>query len=188
MVVVRIIPAYAGSTGAFASPKLPGKGSSPHTRGAPTPSGRCSSSSRDHPRIRGEHENAQTVNAGCAGIIPAYAGSTQLVLRSERSAVGSSPHTRGARRPKHRLLRRRRDHPRIRGEHSAQSSKQHHRKGIIPAYAGSTMKMEGEKYYFKGSSPHTRGALARVGRLSRRCGDHPRIRGEHTGLLDQLAG
>ena len=121
---LRIIPAYAGSTGRqmFSEatcgdhPRIRGEhywrhngrvfrtGSSPHTRGAPhgqgdmvglvgiipayagstlkTPNNRFAG--RDHPRIRGEHGRD---------------------LRADGSGPGSSPHTRGARRPR----RRRRD-------------------------------------------------------------------------------
>jgi len=213
----RIIPAYAGSTrGAgrrrrrFADhPRIRGehrhfgalgqrvRGSSPHTRGALA-------------RLR-------TSLLGCR-IIPAYAGSTSVLsvelikcpdhprIRGEHAvrtyegalALGSSPHTRGARgRP--RVLRR--------------------CPGIIPAYAGSTRKprctsksttdhprIRGEHptrvsstFRTTGSSPHTRGAhdggwkspnIARIipayagstGGLRRDRGvhgDHPRIRGEH---------
>ena len=152
----RIIPAYAGSTGSMS------------TRRTLRP---------DHPRIRGEHESTSWTNrrlsgssphtrgapvgsspdAGHAGIIPAYAGST-----------GSAPTTSPGR-P---------DHPRIRGEHlvrapaadEATGSSPHtrgappgHRRApgpvrIIPAYAGST----GRPPSFPLVVP-----------------DHPRIRGEH---------
>ena len=152
-------------------------GSSPHTRGArglcllcgchdgiiPAYAGSTRRGSRsfrvfrDHPRIRGEHQWADAVQdedegssphtrgaratgrVSCShpGIIPAYAGST-----SARPA--GTPQ--------------RRDHPRIRGEHTTdtmedddmQGSSPHTRgarqndrdkgiwTGIIPAYAGST--------------------------------------------------
>ena len=133
-----IIPAYAGSTMAWMHLKT---------------------LSRDHPRIRGEHCCDQwiiTCSGGSSphtrgalthrrqdvaldGIIPAYAGSTpEKVVPAAAS----------------------RDHPRIRGEHSIQESNPgfdpgsspHTRgalqlgapdarePGIIPAYAGSTLK------------------------------------------------
>ena len=115
-----------------------GHGSSPHTRGAPSPVSR-------QPTIR--------------RIIPAYAGST------------AAPPRRRAMKP---------DHPRIRGEHRSGGRRQtgflgssphtrgaqrrfewlHTLWGIIPAYAGSTLR----------SSPRLK--LLR---------DHPRIRGEHDG-------
>ena len=131
-----IIPAYAGSTAgprascstAWDHPRIRGEhstmlnlpspylGSSPHTRGA---------------RVRGGRRPPR------AGIIPAYAGSTGLMLlgamalrdhprirgehrnrcRCTRGWSGSSPHTRGAL-----------DGWRVSGEVG----------GIIPAYAGST--------------------------------------------------
>ena len=175
--VVRIIPAYAGSTMAGVlitgvlpdHPRIRGEhksvnisvntfeGSSPHTRGAledasvgglrdriiPAYAGSTPASpdrttpSRDHPRIRGEHKNVHiSVNTfeGSSphtrgaphtvggdevggGIIPAYAGSTT----ASASALRTSS-----------------DHPRIRGEHAANTSKIRRGGRIIPAYAGST--------------------------------------------------
>ena len=131
----------------------------------------------DHPRIRGEH-------------FPRH--------RRQRSVCGSSPHTRGAQcsttprritcriipayagstRPTSPPRCRRRDHPRIRGEHRATSrtalcaiGSSPHTRGaqplflakrrdhrIIPAYAGSTVFDNPAK----DNVP-----------------DHPRIRGEH---------
>ena len=133
-----IIPAYAGSTASSTTPTRRGRdhprirgehcpvmvrtmvvsGSSPHTRGARIPSiRRClgwgiipayagstalrwsaSGSARDHPRIRGEHGHQR---------------------RGEAGDLGSSPHTRGAPRVRHRSV----------GQ-----------VGIIPAYAGSTVR------------------------------------------------
>ena len=116
-------------------------------------------------------------------------------------------------------IHRARDHPRIRGEHAldeadtavSAGSSPHTRgapadddvdaegRGIIPAYAGSTITGLPDCNHEAGSSPHTRGArqigaqsLGRGGiipayagstRLIRRVvsapRDHPRIRGEH---------
>ena len=139
---------------------------------------------RDHPRIRGEHSPraVHTVKPGGSsphtrgardrsfevpddgGIIPAYAGSTSTAVRI-RSQMP--------------------DHPRIRGEHKSLSEKlgglagssPHTRgalwhppisptvPGIIPAYAGSTV---GQAHRAEGP------------------GDHPRIRGEHRMLSDDV--
>ena len=152
----RIIPAYAGSTFHKILPALP---------------------KADHPRIRGEHQEGLVGVLGNAGssphtrgarlrdlridgpgrIIPAYAGSTR---------VSRSCHSR------------KRDHPRIRGEHDIVTStgcrpwgSSPHTRGarrvlgnigpgdrIIPAYAGSTIDV-----------------VSRVHLIP----DHPRIRGEH---------
>ena len=199
----RIIPAYAGSTNIGRRggrrpgdhPRIRGEhprafqpissscGSSPHTRGAleelrqPESLGRIipayAGSTRgtattreprsDHPRIRGEHPH-------------------RLLLSEGRE--GSSPHTRGARRPGRRRTVLDRDHPRIRGEHDGAEvivveglGSSPHTRGapknvfkaieqtrIIPAYAGSTNAGRGRK-------PPIR--------------DHPRIRGEHPPLSFQ---
>ena len=152
-------------------------GSSPHTRGAPVDYEYLTTYYEDHPRIRGEHRletylpvtvdgssphtrGALTNDAAwdqTKRIIPAYAGST----------CGAS-----------RWCTRKRDHPRIRGEHP---------------------RVESWRRVQRGSSPHTRGALPPAPprpRLRRiipayagstlpgdlQCdggGDHPRIRGEH---------
>ena len=151
-----IIPAYAGST---------------------TLGFRFDLGVRDHPRIRGEHQESQQRRLGPpgssphtrgaladfdpgsfrVGIIPAYAGSTVVADT---------------------LLENLKDHPRIRGEHS----------GVM-----NITRLSG------GSSPHTRGAQHDLGekRGAQRIipayagstlfedefvvneGDHPRIRGEH---------
>ena len=131
-----IIPAYAGSTPA-PTPSAAGAGDHPRIRGehadqvAKTRFGRGSS-----PHTRGARRR-QRRKRGAVGIIPAYAGSTNPKqvrtnlsqdhprIRGEhkkpgkgvKMPLGSSPHTRGARRP---MVPR-------------QSACR-----IIPAYAGST--------------------------------------------------
>ena len=170
-------PRIRGEHGIVASRCRTTAGSSPHTRGAPAPqsasgprcriipayagstsrSPRSSGASPDHPRIRGEHAVHQSNYSYPYRIIPAYAGSTGA------SRVG---------------VPRSSDHPRIRGEHwpivfqtlESSGSSPHTRgahehwvpararRGIIPAYAGST----GHSTPAGCSAP-----------------DHPRIRGEH---------
>ena len=131
-----IIPACAGSTA-----------------GTPT----SSTSTGDHPRVRGEHdENSEPVGQvagssprargalavlgdgdGGGGIIPACAGSTTPRSPGYAPPGGSSPRARGAR---------------------GETRQQQRRVGIIPACAGST-------------------CSHRSWRRSTR--DHPRVRGEH---------
>ena len=194
---VGIIPAYAGSTATVLQlganqgdhPRIRGEhnypsawmssvtGSSPHTRGALTPTaaearperiipayagsttyrGRAHICRGDHPRIRGEHVRELVGCRAAVRIIPAYAGSTVLDRRPPATDA---------------------DHPRIRGEHMlphlhrrfGQGSSPHTRGAqtggsrrygsprIIPAYAGSTL-----------ASSH----------FADSTWDHPRIRGEH---------
>ena len=93
---------------------------------------------RDHPRIRGEHIWKPIFSKIVKGIIPAYAGSTDALLPSLVTVLGSSPHTRGAPATGMLVSYKCRDHPRIRGEHPLRKAVHVERQGIIPAYAGST--------------------------------------------------
>ncbi len=155
-------------------------GSSPHTRGAPDCVLRVDDDSQDHPRIRGEHLIAFCGLTMIPRIIPAYAGSTMITCSSVPGRKGSSPHTRGARRRAGRRSPRRRDHPRIRGEHSSRTNLHDAAHGIIPAYAGSTTKSVMPNGKTQGSSPHTRGAPQKALCQTAKLKDHPRIRGEHS--------
>ncbi len=164
-------------------------GSSPHTRGTRSRRGCASHSTWDHPRIRGEHDAVGAALHFIHGIIPAYAGNTAVMYRSQVAATGSSPHTRGTQstmRPRHGLIG---DHPRIRGEHRARHVAAEGAAGIIPAYAGNTSLASFQVSGVLGSSPHTRGTCARPGRWRACARDHPRIRGEHrlVALHPQLA-
>ena len=132
----RIIPAYAGST-APPSTKSPSCRDHPRIRGEHKASARYApSSAGSSPHTRGAR-SAPWRTLTSTGIIPAYAGSTRESpatakknadhprIRGEHLpcgggvgvGVGSSPHTRGARRAGRAAL---------------------HSFGIIPAYAGST--------------------------------------------------
>ena len=139
VLVPGIIPAYAGNTSPVSFQISGVLGSSPHTRGT-RDRARCRCPcTRDHPRIRGEHFACIFSDFWCAGIIPAYAGNTAVMYRSQVMATGSSPHTRGTQRLWRQWRGSRRDHPRIRGEH------------IDP---------EDFADFLMGSSPHTRGTLS----------------------------
>ena len=141
---------------------------------------------RDHPRIRGEHEGGHKATKFTMGIIPAYAGSTLTQRARTAPPTGSSPHTRGAPRATGAGQRRGRDHPRIRGEHQVVHAQRAEARGIIPAYAGSTMSASLSSTSYPGSSPHTRGAPVSVPPRARASRDHPRIRGEHGCLVGGL--
>ena len=93
----RIIPAYAGNTAAARRTRSAMSGSSPHTRGTRNAWSSPKSTLRDHPRIRGEHEEIGRVSIYDNRIIPAYAGNTASRARTAPLCRGSSPHTRGTR-------------------------------------------------------------------------------------------
>ena len=173
----RIIPAYAGSTvgEAIDEPIW-----------------------ADHPRIRGEHISDGSTARMRGGIIPAYAGSTRDLSGRGCRTLGSSPHTRGAQRPRRKLSIhrgiipayagstsiasktkcRQRDHPRIRGEHHAGLGRRRDACGSSPhtrgAHVGDAAALDGD-----GIIPAYAGSTGRRRRRGRSYRDHPRIRGEH---------
>ena len=153
-----IIPACAGSTGGMPAIVPPETGSSPHARGALGSQRRTRAWAGDHPRMRGEHDGREDRPRRGAGIIPACAGSTEEVTNWIPCVVGSSPHARGARNRCRQASYRRRDHPRMRGEHSLLKFLDYKLDGIIPACAGSTFQTTGGNRTAAGSSPHARGA------------------------------
>ena len=183
-----IIPAYAGNTVGEFEGYFFDKGSSPHTRGTQSERSPRKPGCRDHPRIRGEHEAGVRLREHAQGIIPAYAGNTVYLRVLHLSPLGSSPHTRGTMPAACGRWSIAGDHPRIRGEHVVLAELLPRVDWIIPAYAGNTVALDGEKLWDVGSSPHTRGtrdapaAPAACGR------DHPRIRGEHKGTMLKVDG
>ena len=154
-----------------------GRGSSPHTRGAPrhlhlrrqasriipayagsTDAGvEVLGGTQDHPRIRGEHTRTGRGPSWRPGSSPHTRGALGLAARRV-AAGGIIPAYAGSTRRRHRIQIGHWDHPRIRGEHGRCPSESGRSARIIPAYAGSTLR-------------DRRGA--------RNVGDHPRIRGEH---------
>ena len=73
---------------------------------------------QDHPRVRGEHDRRTSRSCMTGRITPACAGSTSDDSPRGR-ATGSPPRARGARRAPTPATGRHRDHPRVRGEHTA---------------------------------------------------------------------
>ena len=182
---------------------------------------RLISPSWDHPRIRGEHF-AMTIDRNAAMGSSPHTRGARILARSVRKWLGIIPAYAGSTIKLNNFCEDAGDHPRIRGEHVSWLCKMHTKtgssphtrgarqahaarrvvRGIIPAYAGSTMTARIEESFKQGSSPHTRGARDEDRRhrlhrgiipayagstrpLSRACSngwDHPRIRGEHTKI------
>ena len=143
----------------------------------------CSSStSRDHPRLRGEHDDLPFLVLNDVGSSPLARG-THIQQRTGGQQGGIIPACAGNTVPHGTAWNGDRDHPRLRGEHGSIASYAiqptgssplargtHHarqrargrgprRHGIIPACAGNTDIERGIEF---------------LG------GDHPRLRGEHT--------
>ena len=175
--LLRIIPAYAGSTNPDAPcacrkpdhPRIRGEhprietarqrenGSSPHTRGARAVLRYSEGGREDHPRIRGEHGDNADYMMKSRGSSPHTRGA-RSVERHVASADGIIPAYAGSTKLRSPSRMPAQDHPRIRGEHWRYVSHITPFARIIPAYAGSTP---------------TKSRKRNSGR------DHPRIRGEH---------
>ena len=135
---------------------------------------------RDHPRVRGEHSENQ-VETKCflgssprargtplpaadvvavRGIIPACAGNTRAALGPELF-IG--------------------DHPRVRGEHLSPQSARPNGSGSSPRARG-TLPERGFLVSPRGIIPACAGNTLIQPSKVKYHGDHPRVRGEHTGL------
>ena len=156
---------------------FPSWGSSPHVRGAPlvglpvapgggiipacagsTPSGgSCSRLSRDHPRMCGEHAAALASPSMIPGSSPHVRGALPI-LRNKIGLQGIIPACAGSTELQQRFCDARRDHPRMCGEHSDETSL---------------------RFCVMGSSPHVRGAPGCRWQRAARSWDHPRMCGEH---------
>ena len=193
-------------------------GSSPHARGAPVgvldadaPAGiipACAGSttstaaqtggSRDHPRMRGEHWVAQLTRLWSGGssphargalrvrrlrhrapgIIPACAGSTRSTASTGGGGAGIIPACAGSTTARIGSRCAGWDHPRMRGEHFDQIDSQSERGGSSPHARGARAKLirvlVGRRIIpaCAGSTPTTPGTACPTG-------DHPRMRGEH---------
>ncbi|SDQ52413.1 hypothetical protein SAMN05428996_2039 [Quadrisphaera sp. DSM 44207] len=198
-VLIRLIPAYAGSTRCCRRRRCRGW-AHPRVRGEHlVPKASASLLKGSSPRTRGAR-GALHRGGGVVGLIPAYAGSTAPTATPASTATA---------------------HPRVRGEHpllpgpgladpgSSPRTRGAQRRlrrcdrgmGLIPAYAGSTSRRSSYSARDRGSSPRTRGARGgqvRVdedgglipayagstscsARAARAWAAHPRVRGEHKG-------
>ena len=113
-----IIPAYAGSTRRLPHPPHGRWGSSPRMRGAPSRTSGKTTSTRDHPRVCGEHALHRVDSSHAGWIIPAYAGSTTEIGMAVLVKKGSSPRMRGALAGRYDACSTPWDHPRVCGEHT----------------------------------------------------------------------
>ena len=135
-----IIPAYAGSTLAESS----------------TPT-----SSRDHPRVCGEHA---------------------VLTNDTRAILGSSPRMRGAPQRLSASCLSRWDHPRVCGEHRPLMSSRMEELGSSPRMRGAPEKQV-KQSFASGIIPAYAGSTWTNERQNRERRDHPRVCGEHAFVL-----
>ena len=151
-----IIPAYAGNT---ALTSILGKALRDHPRvcGEHMPTGwNDASALGSSPRMRGTHP-WRDYQAARAGIIPAYAGNTGLTSNL---------------RPSHR------DHPRVCGEHLAETVTTVLKQGSSPRMRGTPM-LPAVRQYGMGIIPAYAGNTYACATTCPTIRDHPRVCGEH---------
>ncbi len=181
LVHLEIIPACAGSTQREIVRHELRRGSSPHVRGAPVHA----------PELGYRY-----------GIIPACAGSTIGAVAGHACPKESSPHVRGALRssPVPRSSRgiipacagstwpissrgqRKRDHPRMCGEHRHYHTSASTMRGSSPHVRGAHGKTHSPNCKL-GIIPACAGSTAQLRRSEAVVGDHPRMCGEHCRTL-----
>ena len=221
---MRFIPAYAGNArrqavvldGEPVHPRIRGErpvpvlptntspGSSPHTRGTPSPAPSCRSLRRFIPAYAG---NAAPTNALHHGVSvhPRIRGERHLELNMNNIELGSSPHTRGTRIDADRYRPNTRFIPAYAGN-APRMPRRPTRSPVHPRIRGERKTSDLCKQHPDGSSPHTRGTLHRnvrnlvgrrfipayAGNASSACGQrscspvHPRIRGEREVLKKRV--
>ncbi len=117
----------------------------------------CTTCTRDHPRVCGEHS---------------------MTSRTLDWTVGSSPRLRGALSPRPLPARSPRDHPRVCGEHLGVCSKYQLEVGLSPRLRGAQQGL-GADPAAPGIIPASAGSTRRRTRHRRLPWDHPRVCGEH---------
>ena len=198
-------------------PMVIDEGSSPHARGTPVVVGeflpligiipacagntpehlRVPAEAMDHPRMRGEHDGERSGPPEYVGSSP-HARGTPLEIIGLEIIRGIIPACAGNTVFPVFPVKSRRDHPRMRGEHSlmaapsamAAGSSPHARgtqqnilgqfrtAGIIPACAGNTGRCSPRRWPH-GIIPACAGNTMYPDRVPSLYGDHPRMRGEH---------
>ena len=192
-----IIPACAGNTPSILVSSTDKRGSSPRVRGTrpldnrivlidgiiPACAGNTAprmikrASSRDHPRVCGEHMGTLHVSDAAVGLSPRVRG-TPVFSPSVCVRFGIIPACAGNTRVLALRLREVRDHPRVCGEHSAGISASQNALGSSPRVRGTHGQL-GVLHHDVGISPACAGNTPRSSSCSARRRDHPRVCGEH---------
>ena len=134
-------------------------------------------SSRDHPRVCGEHMGTLHVSDAAVGSSPRVRG-TPVFSPSVCVRFGIIPACAGNTRVLALRLREVRDHPRVCGEHSAGLSARQTAVGSSPRVRGTHGQL-GVLHHDVGIIPACAGNTPRSSSCSARRRDHPRVCGEH---------
>ena len=151
-----IIPACAGNT-------------------RPSTARRCRAG--DHPRVCGEHSSRRLTAAFAVGSSPRVRG-TRILNQALSVMGGIIPACAGNTRANRGRLARRRDHPRVCGEHMRKWLLDHVEAGSSPRVRGTRI-LVSVRLRCRGIIPACAGNTQREEVRARRAGDHPRVCGEH---------
>ncbi len=132
----------------------------------------------DHPRMRGEHSTRRRKKQREAGS-PPHARGTRLDGAKQRRTVRITPACAGNTPQQIRSSKVLRDHPRMRGEHSAKEIEKHFPQGSPPHARGTQLQVI-KLYLQHGITPACAGNTRSIGISAIGLWDHPRMRGEHT--------
>ena len=157
-----------------------GEGIIPACAGSTTSTSPTAFSRRDHPRLRGEHCVPVFVCGILWGSSPLARGALGRVW-AHRPVLGIIPACAGSTPASPSRPEGFRDHPRLRGEHTAGASSSTARRGSSPLARGapSVDVLVDEAL---GIIPACAGSTAHQRARNPRRQDHPRLRGEHTGF------
>ena len=194
---VWIIPACAGNTrrrprptsGTRNHPRMRGehrlvvvvqdvaRGIIPACAGNTSSKWSCTGGTRDHPRMRGEHDRGHKLHSRAGGSSP-HARGTPASVHHVLASTGIIPACAGNTTISTSATFGARDHPRMRGEHSARHRVRLRVPGSSP-HARGTLPVDSADAPEHGIIPACAGntGTATYGRPS--SGDHPRMRGEH---------
>ena len=132
----------------------------------------------DHPRLRGEHELKEGVVVSVKGSSPLARGARRAGLHA-RAGAGIIPACAGSTRSFSTTSQRRRDHPRLRGEHLTSDVPPEDVTGSSPLARGARCNHV-RRFHPHGIIPACAGSTCTEGRRERSHRDHPRLRGEHS--------
>ena len=153
---VGIIPAYAGST------RRQLVFTYPH---------------RDHPRVCGEHSFASNARRSTSGSSPRMRGAPVFLIPAG-TATGIIPAYAGSTVFRNTIITSQRDHPRVCGEHAPASTRRLVARGSSPRMRGAHT-TGADNSFSDGIIPAYAGSTRLSAPRRRRCGDHPRVCGEH---------
>ena len=172
-----IIPAHAGNTAAWLSKSRHAAGSSPHMRGTPSAPPRTLKRYGDHPRTCGEHVIVRLGVCGHWGSSPHMRG-TPCEPGVLNTLSGIIPAHAGNTWTNSMICRAGRDHPRTCGEHGQDGARERRAKGSSPHMRGTLkclMRVSGSRRIIPAHAGNTLDIIS----LYEAYGDHPRTCGEH---------